>query len=427
MGVVVPNVSTLAQTRIIVSAARYKVGDNGGSLGTCPGTRATWHQTGNWSEFVRWSNENIMVWALIESAAGIGNIDEILSVPMLDAIMMGLQKHVIQKALKGKDMSKQFVRLILTAVMVSCMWISPAHAQSYPKKPVRVIVVYPAGAVADVMVRIVGERLNALLGQPFIFDNRPGGSGIAGTQVASRASPDGYTLLMTGVNHVTNTGLFAKLPYDSVRDFTPVGVIGIVPVVLVAHPSTGFKTVQDLIKTAKARPGAINFASSGTGTAGHMATEMFARAAGIKMTHVPYRGGPQALTDTVGGQVQVNSLALSLAMPFIKDGRLIPMLQAGMHKDKALPNVPTMDEIGMRNFVIEVWFGLLAPANLEPEPKRVLRTTLTGIMREPAVIARLDAQNILAASGDPIEMGQMLKSQMQTLPAFLHDLGIKPE
>lgn len=324
-------------------------------------------------------------------------------------------------------MSKQFIRLILTAIMVSGMWISPVHAQSYPRKPVRVIVVYPAGAVADIMVRIVGERLNALLGQPFIFDNRPGGSGIAGTQVAAKSNPDGYTLLMTGVNHVTNTGLFAKLPYDSMRDFTPVGVIGLVPVVLVAHPSTEFKTVQDLVKAAKARPGAINFASSGNGTAGHMATEMFARAAGIKMTHVPYRGGPQALTDTVGGQVQVNSLALSLAMPFIKDGRLIPLLQAGTHKDKALPNVPTMDEIGMRNFVIEVWFGLLAPANLDPEARRVLRITLTGIMREPEVIARLNTQTIIAASGDPIEMGQMLKSQMQRLPAFLRDIGIKPE
>jgi tripartite-type tricarboxylate transporter receptor subunit TctC len=323
--------------------------------------------------------------------------------------------------------SKKLIELILAAVVVAGTWIAPLRAQPYPNKVVKVIVVYPAGAVADVMLRIVAERLTALLGQPFILDNRPGGSGISGTLTVAKASPDGYTLLMTGVNHVTNTGLFANLPYDSLRDFTPVGVIGTVPVVLVAHPSTGFKTVQDLIRAAKARPGEINFASSGNGTAGHMATEMFAQAAGIKLTHVPYRGGPQAVTDTVGGQIQINSLALSLAMPFIKDGRLIPLLQAGTHKNKALPNVPTMDEIGMRNFIIEVWFGLLAPANLDQEAQRVLKTTLTRIMREPDVIARLDAQSIIAASADPADMAQMLNQQMQQLPRVLQELGIKPE
>ncbi len=316
-------------------------------------------------------------------------------------------------------------RTSLAAVIAVCTF--SAAAQQYPTKMVKVIVVYPAGAVADVMLRIVAERLNAQLGQPFILDNRPGGSGIAGTQAVAKAAPDGYTLLMTGVNHVTNTGLFVRLPYDSLRDFTPVGVIGLVPVVMVAHPSTGFKTVQDLIKAAKAHPGAINFASSGNGTAGHMATEMFAKAANIKLTHIPYKGGPQALTDTVGGQVQINSMALSLAMPFIRDGRLIPLLQGGAQRDKALPNVPSMEEIGMRNFIIEVWFGLLAPANLDAQAQRVLRATLPKIMREPEVIAKLEAQNITPASGDPAEMGQMLKRQMEKLPAFMAEIGVKPE
>ncbi len=316
-------------------------------------------------------------------------------------------------------------RASLAVIIAVCAF--SAAAQQYPAKVVKVIVVYPAGAVADVMLRIVAERLNAQLGQPFVLDNRPGGSGIAGTQAVAKAAPDGYTLLMTGVNHVTNTGLFAKLPYDSLRDFTPVGVIGLVPVVMVAHPSTGFKTVQDLIKAAKAHPGAINFASSGNGTAGHMATEMFAKAANIKLTHIPYKGGPQAVTDTVGGQVQINTMALSLAMPFIRDGRLIPLLQGGAQRDKALPNVPSMEEIGMRNFIIEVWFGLLAPANLDAQAQRVLRTTLPKIMREPDVIAKLEAQNITPASGDPVEMGQMLKRQMEKLPAFMAEIGVKPE
>jgi tripartite-type tricarboxylate transporter receptor subunit TctC len=323
-------------------------------------------------------------------------------------------------------MRETIIKLAFALALSGCAWSATA-AEPYPNKVVRAIVVYPAGAVADLMLRIVAERLNAQLGQAFILDNRPGGSGIAGTQTAARATPDGYTLLMTGVNHVTNTGLFAKLPYDSLRDFTPVGVIGFVAVVMVAHPSTGFKTVQDLIKAAKARPGAINFASSGNGTAGHMATEMFAAAAGIKLTHVPYRGGPQAVTDTVSGQVQINSLSLSLAMPYIRDGRLVPLLQGGSQRDKALPNVPCMEELGMKNFIIEVWFGLLAPANLAPEPRRVLKNSLTKILREPEVIARLESLNIIPGSGDPDEMGQMLKRQMEKLPAFLAQLGIKPE
>ncbi len=322
-------------------------------------------------------------------------------------------------------MSSWILKLVIAMLMATHGW--GAYAQPYPSKTIKVIVVYPAGAVADVMLRIAGERLHAQFGQSLILDNRPGGSGIAGTQAVARANPDGYTLLMTGVNHITNNGLFSKLPYDSVRDFSPVGVIGFVPVVMVANPATAFKTVEDLIRAAKVKPGAINFASSGNGTAGHMATEMFSRAAGITMTHVPYRGGPQAVTDTVGGQVQINTLALSLAMPFIKDGRLVPLLQGGLSRDKALPNVPSMAEIGMRNFILDVWFGLLAPGNLDADAMHTLKTVLPKVMRDTGVITGLEAQNIIPASGDAAEMGRMLKRQMDMLPGFMMELGVKPE
>ena len=158
-----------------------------------------------------------------------------------------------------------------------------------------------------------------------------------------------------------------------------------------------------------------------------MATEMFSRAAGITMTHVPYRGGPQAVTDTVGGQVQINTLALSLAMPFIKDGRLVPLLQGGLSRDKALPNVPSMAEIGMRNFILDVWFGLLAPGNLDADAMHTLKTVLPKVMRDTGVITGLEAQNIIPASGDAAEMGRMLKRQMDMLPGFMMELGVKPE
>jgi tripartite-type tricarboxylate transporter receptor subunit TctC len=322
-------------------------------------------------------------------------------------------------------MTMKSIKRILAGVLA--LAAGCAMAQAYPNRPVNVIVVYPAGAVADTMLRVVAEKLGNDFGLRMVLENRPGGSGIGGTRAVASAKPDGYTLLMTGVNHVTNTGLFTKLPYDTFRDFTPIGVIGRVPVVLVANPGAGYKTVQDLVRAAKARPGEINFASSGVGTAGHLATESFARAAGVKLNHIPYKGGPQALTDTVSGQVQINTLAYPIAAQFIKDGRLVPLLQAGKERNKALPGVPNMEELGMGKFIIDAWFGLLAPANMDPAARAFLKNALAKVMADPEIIAKLESQGFLPGTADPTELEQLLTQQIAQLPGFMADIGVKPE
>src|ERR1700704_6684766 len=214
-------------------------------------------------------------------------------------------------------------------IFIAMVLMQGAHAQSYPAKPVKVIVPYPAGAVGDIMIRIVGERLNAILGQAFVIENRAGGGGLAATEAVANAAPDGYTLLFNGPNHVTNLGLYKKVPYDPVADFTPIVNVGTSQTVFVAHASTGFKTLQQFIDAAKAKPMDLNYASSGSGTGTHLSMEMLMRATDVKLTHVPFRGGTPAATAIVSGQVHVGFTTPPLVKTFIADGRLYPLVIGG--------------------------------------------------------------------------------------------------
>ena len=203
--------------------------------------------------------------------------------------------------------------------MMVALWSPDAKAQTYPSKAIRLVVPYPAGAAGDILARLFGEYASAKLGQPIIVDNRPGGAGIAATDAVAKAAPDGYTLLLTGPNHVTNVGLYASLPYDPAKDFVFISVIGTDYTILMANPKSGFSSAQDLIAKAKAKPNSINFSSSGIGTGGHLSMELFMHAAGIKLVHIPYRGATPALTDTVSGQVPLNVTAYAPAMEYLQE------------------------------------------------------------------------------------------------------------
>ena len=300
-----------------------------------------------------------------------------------------------------------------------------AQAQSYPAKPVKVIVPYPAGAVGDIMIRIVGERLNAILGQAFVIENRAGGGGLAATEGVANAAPDGYTLLFNGPNHVTNLGLYKKVPYDPVADFTPIVIVGTSQTVFVAHATTGFKSLQQFVDAAKAKPMDLNYASSGSGTGTHLSMEMLMRATGVKLTHVPFRGGTPAATAIVSGQVHVGFTTPPLVKSFVADGRLVPLAVGGSKRLAAFPDVPSLGDLGLLNYDVEVWFGLLGPKATPPAVVDTLSREVRRILAEPGMAEKFDTLGFTIVGSTPAEFDAFVKREAQRWPKIIRELGIE--
>jgi tripartite-type tricarboxylate transporter receptor subunit TctC len=246
----------------------------------------------------------------------------------------------------------------LVAVVAAC-----ASAQTYPTRPIRLVVPFPAGGTTDILAREVGDRLSRSFGQSVVVDNRPGAGGNIGSDLVAKSAPDGYTLLMGTVGtHAINPSLYTRMPYDHVKDFVPIILVAGVPNVLEVTPSLPVNSVADLIKLAKEKPGQLNFASSGNGTSIHLSGELFKTMAGVDMTHVPYKGSAPALTDLMGGQVQLMFDNLPSSLQQIKAGKLRAIAVTSAQRAPALPNVPTIAESGLPGFEASSWFGLLAPA-----------------------------------------------------------------
>jgi len=299
------------------------------------------------------------------------------------------------------------------------------RAQQYPSKPIRVIVPYPAGAAGDILARFFAEFAAPRLGQPVVVENRTGGAGIAATEAVARAEPDGHTLLLTGPNHVTNVGLYASLPYDPDKDFAPISVIGTDYVLLMANPKSGFGSAKELIAKAKASPGTINYSSSGVGTGGHLAMELFQRSAGIKLNNIPYRGATPALTDTVAGQVPLNVTAYAPAMEFIRSGRLTPLAVASPDKFAPLPETPTGKDIGLPDWVVGTWFGLSAPARTPDAIVTRLAGLVTEVIRTPLVADRMQLTATIPGGDGPAAFRALIRSELQRWPALIRAAGIK--
>ena len=238
-----------------------------------------------------------------------------------------------------------------------------AAAQAYPDKPIRVIVAVPAGGTPDVVARMLAPGLTSLLGQQLVIYNRGGAGSLIGTELAARAIPDGYTLFFSSPGSLTILPhLHKQLAFDPLRDFAPVSLVCIGPFLLITHPAVPVKTVKDLIALAKAEPGKLNYASAGNGTPNHLATELFKSMAGVNITHVPYKGAPQAVTDLIGGSVDLMFNSIPPALPHIRSGRLKLLAVASARRSPQLPDVPTVNEAGVPGFEAITWFGLLAPA-----------------------------------------------------------------
>ena len=313
--------------------------------------------------------------------------------------------------------------LPLAALLVLAFAAPLAAAQEYPNKPIKLITPYPPGGPTDVLARAVSQKLSEKLGQPIIIDNRPGASGMIGADLVAKSAPDGYTLLANASIHVINPSLYKNPPYDAIKDFAPVGQIAEVPLVLVVSPALGVKTVKELIAKAKTMP--LNFASSGNGSAPHLAGEGFKIATGADMQHIPYKGSGPAITDLIGGQVNLMFDSLPSSMPHIKSGRIIAIAVTTKSRTSALPNVPTVAESGVPGFDVSTWYGIWAPAATPSAIVHRVSADLAAVVRMPEIRARLAELGAEPVGSTPEEFAAYNRSELTKWAKIVKDSGAK--
>ena len=316
----------------------------------------------------------------------------------------------------------------LALVFAALVLVHAAAAQQYPVKPVHIIVPSTPGGGYDVIGRLLAERLQAELGQPFVVENRAGGGTIIGTQAVASAAPDGYSLLIGGLaNMAFNPGLHRDLRYDPVRDFAPVAMVGAFTYALVGRRDLPFATLRELIAYARANPGKLSIATSGTGTGQHVSALMLKRFAGIDLLEVSYKGAQPAYLDLLAGRVDLFFDNTTTARPFIADGRVKAYVTSGSERDALLPNMPTAAEAGVPELVLDSWIGLFAPAKTPPAVIERLRAATLKALAEPEVRRRLENTGWRIISMTPEETRSFVKREAEKWPAFLRQAGIKPE
>ena len=301
-----------------------------------------------------------------------------------------------------------------------------AGAQAYPAKPIRLIIPWPAGGGADVIGRTLGLKLGEALGQQMVAENRAGAAGIIGTEAAARAAPDGYTLYQGNTATLgINPALHAKLPYDAVRDFAPISLINTGTLIVVVHPSLPAKNIRDLIGLAKARPGQIIYGSSGQGAIVHLTTELFLNMAGVKMTHVPYKGGSVALTDLIAGQIQLVFATSQTGLPQAKAGRVRALAVTTPERIAAEPALPTIAESGVPGYEVTNWHALIGPKGLPRAVVERLHAETTKILRQKDMEERMQTDGISPAGGTPEELHRQVTKEIEQWRQVVQRAGIK--
>jgi tripartite-type tricarboxylate transporter receptor subunit TctC len=303
-----------------------------------------------------------------------------------------------------------------------------AAAQSYPSKPIRLIVPFAAGGGNDNVARLVGKRLADGLGQPVLVDNRPGAGGVVGAELAAKSAPDGYTLFLGGVgSHAINPNLHEKLPYDPIKDFAPVALLAQAPLVLVVHPSVPAKSVAELTAYARAHPGKLNFASNGNGSSSQLAAVMFDSMAGVEMVHVPYKGLSPALADLLSGQVQLMFSSVVAILPHIKAGKLRGLAVTGAKRLASLPELPTIAESGLPGYEASSWYGILAPAGTPRDIVMKLNAGLAKALEQPEVRNSLLAEGAEPVGGSPEAFAAHIRAEKERLGKLIRDAKIRLE
>ncbi len=301
----------------------------------------------------------------------------------------------------------------ILALACLCLQAADATAEDYPNKPVRVLVPAPSDSAADRVARIVTPGLSMLFGQQFIVDNRSGSDGMLGTELASKATPDGYTLVIgTPATLTTAQHGQHEVPYDSQRDFAPIGLISSGPYLLAAHPSLAVTTVPELVTLAKAKPGKLTYGSAGNGSTNQIAMELFKRMADVDIRHVPYKGDLQATDSLVSGQVSLSMLSIAPVIAHVKARRVRAIAVTGFKRVTQLPRVPTVDESGLKGFEVMTWYGLLAPASTPSPIVARLAAALQKVVRQPETRKALERQGIEPAKVDPVEFAQLIQREM---------------
>lgn len=312
------------------------------------------------------------------------------------------------------------------ACLIAAALIAPAAgAQAYPAKPIRLIVGVPAGGTPDLTARLIAPAVSGILGQPLVVDNRGGAGGLIGAELAANAAPDGYTLLISSPGALTILPHLRKVPFDTLRDFAPIGLISSGPFLLLTHPSLPVRSVKDLIGLARSQPGKLNYSSAGNGAPNHLAMELFKSMTGVNIVHVPYRGAPQAVADLVGGQVPIGFNSIAPMMPHLKAGRLRALGVASLKRSPQLPDVSTISEAGVPGYEAANWFGMLAPAKTQQPIITRLSEALVKSVRSPDVQSQFIALGADPVGSSPAEFAAFIRRETERYAKVIRIAGVK--
>jgi tripartite-type tricarboxylate transporter receptor subunit TctC len=300
-----------------------------------------------------------------------------------------------------------------------------AFADTFPSKPVTIVAAFPPGGTVDLLARAVGPKLSESWKQPVVVENRPGASGIVGTQYVARSAPDGHTLLLIPITHVTNASLFSKLPFDPLADFTPISLLASQPIMLVANKSLPVNSVSELIAYAKANPGKLNCGSGGNGTSQHLACELFKSMAKVDIRHIPYKGNAAAMTDVISGQIELLFDQMATAVPHVRAGKVKALAVSTRARSPAMPNVPTVDESGLPGYETSAWFGMIGPAGMPRELVDRIQADLAQALTDPQTKERLASQGLTLIGGKPQEFKSYLAEELGKWAKVVKESGAR--
>lgn len=315
-------------------------------------------------------------------------------------------------------------KLLLLTLL--CLAVSPVFGQAYPAKAVRMIVPYPPGGGNDTFGRLFAAKLSDRMGQAFLVENRPGAGTMIGTEAAAKSTPDGYTILLSSIaTHALSPNLYSRVPYDPVKDFTPITLLGIAPTVLVVNSGLPARNLAELIAAAKAQPGGLAYASGGNGTPPHINAEVFKSVAGIDLLHVAYKGGGPALTDLMAGRVQLMLDTAASAMPHVRSGKLRALALSAPKRSAEYPDLPTFAEAGLAQYETNAWYSMHAPAGTPPEIVRRLNRELVAILKDADIVARFKQLSTDPVGNSPEEFGAFVKAELDKYARIIKSAGIR--